>query len=89
MKQVLKNLAREFKRRFNEVFAQLYEYKSLDFSASTSVYDLKTNNFVDEISSGLLGIHSTDVVSKEERDLYDRPPLFYDSADPEKETIGA
>lgn len=83
----LKNLAREFKRRFNEVFAQLYEYKSLDFSASTSVYDLKTNNFVDEISSGLLGIHNTDVVSKEERDLYDRPPLFYDSADPEKKLL--
>lgn len=83
----LSNLVKEFKRRFDEVFSQMYEYKLLDFNASTSVYDGDTDSFYDVIKSGLIGIHSEDRTSKEDRDLYDRPPLYFDSVDPEKRIL--
>lgn len=83
----LNNLVREFKQRFDEVFRQMYEYKSLNFSASTSVYDGDSDSFYDEISSGLIGINSVNNTSKEERDLYIRPPLYFDSVDPEQKIL--
>lgn len=80
----LKNLVGEFKKRFNEVYKQLYKYEILDFRASTSIYDANSNDFIDEISSGLIGKNSSDSILIDGRDLYNRPPIFFDSVNPEK-----
>jgi type III restriction enzyme len=44
----LQNITREFKKRFDGVFAQTYEYKKLDFQARTSLYNPETDSFVDD-----------------------------------------
>lgn len=80
----LNNLIREFKKRFDETFAQMYEYRPLEFGASTSVYRVDDDSFVTEINSGLIGTNKADYAAKEDRDLYERPPLFFDSINPEK-----
>lgn len=80
----LSNLVSTFKKRFEETYSQMYEYKQLDFSASTSIYDVESSEFKKEIHSGLVGVHQQNNATIDERYLYERPPLFYDSFDPEK-----
>jgi type III restriction enzyme len=79
----LDNLVREFKTRFDARFAQSYAYQALDFQASTSVFDRQTQAFKDSVSGELLGKFSENNVLDDTRYLYERPPLRYDSADPE------
>ena len=80
--KTLNNLAKTFNERFNERIKNAYSYESLDFAASTSIYDAKNQKFVDEIPANDLGIFSADSTS-DDKYLYDRPPLRYDSAEPE------
>lgn len=91
--KILGNLVREFNKRFNERIKHAYHYVPLDFTSSTSIYDAKKNDFVDEISANDLGVYIDNHSTSDEKYLYDRPPLRYDSADPElkilKRTYGA
>lgn len=81
--KTLGNLVREFNKRFNERIRNLYSYEPLQFTSSTSIYDAKKEKFVDEISANDLGVYTDEHSTKDDKYLYDRPPLRYDSADPE------
>lgn len=83
----MNNLIKSFNKRFNNFFADLYHYEPLDFNASTSVYDFKKDDFVDKVSAGIIGDHSLIAAEEDGKYLYDRPPLRYDSADPELEIL--
>lgn len=80
----LNNLNRDFKRRFEERYAQSYHYQSLDFQASTSVFDLAINDFKEDILATIIGVNEDSDVRDDGRQLYDLPPLRYDSVYPEK-----
>jgi len=80
--KTLNNLIREFNKRFNERIRDNYSYEPLDFTSSTSIYNAKKQEFVNEISANDLGVFSADSAG-DDKYLYDRPPLRYDSADPE------
>lgn len=79
----LNNLVKNFKKRFDESFAQHYEYKPLDFQASTSIFNPKTGNFNDDVDASYIGTISEEKKTGESRYLYKLPPLLYDSFDPE------
>ena len=81
--KTLGNLVSEFNKRFNERIRNLYSYETLQFTSSTSIYDAKKEKFVDEISANDLGVYTDEHSTKDDKYLYDRPPLRYDSADPE------
>jgi type III restriction enzyme len=81
--KTLGNLVREFNKQFNERIQNSYSYEPLQFTSSTSIYDAKKQEFVDEISANDLGVYSDEHSTKDDKYLYDRPPLRYDSADPE------
>lgn len=81
--RTLDNLVREFNKRFNERIKNSYSYEPLKFAASTSIYDAKKKEFVDEISANDLGVYSDERATNDDKYLYDRPPLRYDSANPE------
>ena len=81
--KTLGNLVSEFNKRFNERIRNLYSYETLQFTSSTSIYDAKKEKFVDEISANDLGVYTDKHSTKDDKYLYDRPPLRYDSADPE------
>ncbi|MEQ7804773.1 type III restriction-modification system endonuclease [Priestia aryabhattai] len=83
----LENITREFKRRFDEVFAQAYAYKKLDFQARTSIYNPESDTFVDAINAEVLGVNKDEQAKEEERYLYDIPPMRYDSITPERELL--
>lgn len=83
----MNNLIKNFNKRFNNFFADLYHYEPLDFNASTSVYDFKKDDFVDKVSAGIIGDHSLIAAEEDGKYLYDRPPLRYDSADPELDIL--
>ena len=83
----MNNLIKSFNKRFNNFFADLYHYEPLDFNASTSVYDFKKDDFVDKVSAGIIGDHSLIAAEEDGKYLYDRPPLRYDSADPELDIL--
>lgn len=83
----LEKITTEFKRRFNEVFSQAYEYQKLDFYARTSIYNPDTDSFVDTINAEILGVHNDSQATKEDRYLYSNPPMRYDSVDPERELL--
>lgn len=83
----LGNLIREFKIRFDEKFAQMYEYRSLDFQASTSVFDSNKNDFVDFINTDLIGLNFSKNAISDNRYLYETPPLYYDSINPERTLV--
>lgn len=72
---------------FNACFENSYSYQSLDFSASTAVYDYEKDDFVDEVSPNLIGRNSDCAVKDDDKYLYDRPPLRYDSNDPELDIL--
>lgn len=80
----LKRLSRTFKERFTSLYAQSYQYQTLDFYGRTSIFDGQTGQFIEKISSGLLGKQQLNRVGEDERYLYDRPPLYFDSIEPEK-----
>lgn len=84
--KTLGNLIKTFNQRFNKKIRAAYSYISLDFSSSTSIYNEKKGGFVDEVSANLLGIYASDS-TKDSKYLYDRPPLRYDSVDPELEIL--
>lgn len=80
--KTLGNLIRTFNNQFNERIKTSYSYEPLQFSASTSIYNAKKHEFVDSIPASVLGVYQSNSTS-DEKYLYDRPPLRYDSADPE------
>lgn len=80
--KTLGNLIRTFNNQFNERIERAYSYEPLAFSASTSIYDAKKQEFVDSVPANVLGVYQSDSTSDPSY-LYDRPPLRYDSADPE------
>lgn len=80
--KTLGNLIRTFNNQFNERIKTSYSYEPLKFSASTSIYNAKTHEFVDSVPASVLGVYQSNSTS-DEKYLYDRPPLRYDSADPE------
>ncbi|MDV8946251.1 type III restriction-modification system endonuclease [Limosilactobacillus reuteri] len=80
--KTLGNLIRTFNNQFNERIKTSYSYEPLKFSASTSIYNAKKHEFVDSVPASVLGVYQSNSTS-DEKYLYDRPPLRYDSADPE------
>lgn len=80
--KTLGNLIRTFNNQFNERIKTSYSYEPLKFSASTSIYNAKKQEFVDSVPASALGVYQSNSTS-DEKYLYDRPPLRYDSADPE------
>lgn len=82
----LANLIRTFNERFNHRIRTSYTYEPLQFAASTSVFDTRTNDFVDDVPANVLGVYSYESTS-DDKYLYNRPPLRYDSADPELEIL--
>lgn len=83
----LQNITREFKKRFNEVFRQTYEYKKLDFQARTSLYNPETDSFVDDLNAETLGVNIDHQALEDNRYLYEVPPMRYDSVTPERELL--
>ncbi|WP_416825194.1 type III restriction-modification system endonuclease [Ectobacillus polymachus] len=83
----LNNITREFKKRFEEVFAQAYEYKKLDFQARTSIYNPEMDNFVDDINAEVIGVNIDERAQEDKRYLYELPPMRYDSVTPERELL--
>lgn len=80
--KTLANLISTFNSRFNERIKTSYSYESLDFAASTSIYNAEKQEFVNYVPASLLGVYQADSTS-DQTYLYDRPPLRYDSTDPE------
>lgn len=80
--KTLGNLIRTFNNQINERIKTSYSYEPLAFSASTSIYNAKKHEFVDSVPASVLGVYQSNSTS-DEKYLYDRPPLRYDSADPE------
>lgn len=83
----LQNISDEFKKRFEILFSQIYEYRKLDFQAHTSIYNPETKSFVDDISAENLGVYIDDLAEEEKRYLYENPPMRYDSISPERELL--
>ncbi len=78
----LHNLIKNLNNRFDKLLISHYSYEPLKFSGSTSIYDNQKQAFVDSISANSLGIYASNSTN-DSKYLYDRPPLRYDSADPE------
>jgi type III restriction enzyme len=83
----LNKLVKDFKTRIDTQFDENYEYYPLDFSASTSLYNPETGDFVDEINANLLGVLVDNGNISDARYLYESEPLRYDSAEPELELL--
>jgi len=83
----LQNITREFKKRFDGVFAQTYEYKKLDFQARTSLYNPETDSFVEDLNAEILGVNIDHQALEDNRYLYEVPPMRYDSVTPERELL--
>lgn len=83
----LNNIIREFNKRFEERYSQSYEYKKLDFSATTTIYDSEMSEFKDWVDANYLGTNVENNIQTEGRFLYERPPVRYDSATPELELL--
>ena len=80
--KTLANLIRTFNKQFNDRIRTSYSYVPLEFSGSTSIYNAKKQDFVDEVDASVLGVYSAQAMT-DDKYLYDRPPLRYDSTDPE------
>lgn len=83
----LNNITREFNRRFEDRYSQSYEYKKLDFSATTTIYDSDISEFKDWVDANYLGTNVENNIQTEERFLYERPPVRYDSVTPELDLL--
>lgn len=84
--RTLSNIIKEFNRRFNNRVRNSYSYVPLDFKSSTSIYNDKDDEFVDEISSNDIGMFSNNAL-EDDKYLYDTPPIRYDSNDPELDIL--
>ncbi|MCK8628387.1 type III restriction-modification system endonuclease [Apilactobacillus kunkeei] len=84
--RTLSNIIKEFNRRFNNRVRNSYSYVPLDFKSSTSIYNDKDDEFVDEISANDIGIFSNNAL-EDDKYLYDTPPIRYDSNDPELDIL--
>lgn len=83
----LNNLIRDFRERFENRYAQSYHYQPLDFQASTSVFNIETNTFKDDILATVIGVNEYADVQKDDRQLYEMPPLRFDSVNPELDLL--
>lgn len=83
----LSNLNRDFKQRFEEKYAQSYDYQPLAFQASTSIFDTQTNDFKDDVLANVIGVNEDKDVIDDGRQLYELPPLRFDSSNPERELL--
>lgn len=83
----LNNLIRDFRERFENRYAQSYHYQPLDFQASTSVFNIETNTFKDDILATVIGVNEYADVQEDDRQLYEMPPLRYDSVNPELDLL--
>ncbi|MDA2140294.1 type III restriction-modification system endonuclease [Bacillus cereus group sp. Bc256] len=83
----LNNIIREFKKRFDEIFAQAYEYKKLDFQARTAIYNPEMDSFVDDINAEVIGVNIDEQAQEDNRYLYELPPMRYDSVTPERDLL--
>lgn len=80
--KTLSNIIKTFNSRFNKRVQNDYDYIPLDFKSSTSIYNDKKDEFVDEIPANDIGIYVNNEV-EDDNYLYDTPPVRYDSSDPE------
>lgn len=80
----LGNLISDFKTRFEKRYAQSYCYNELGFQASTSVFDANKDDFKDDILATVIGVNEDEDVIDDQRQLYEIPPLLYDSVYPER-----
>lgn len=85
--KTLNNLKRAFTQHFEKSYAQSYQYSALDFQASTSVFDAKSNDFKEDVLASVIGVNEDDNVADNRRQLYELPPLRYDSVNPERELL--
>ena len=84
----VKKLVRNFKAEFEKTYSQSYHYEALDFQARTSIFNPKDNTFVESVSSGLLGVNQVEEkIPNADKNLYDMPPVYYDSVHPEKDLL--
>lgn len=83
----LSNLDRDFKQRFEMKYAQSYDYQALDFQASTTIFDVQADDFKNDILATMIGVNEDKDVIDDARQLYETPPLRFDSAIPEKELL--
>jgi type III restriction enzyme len=84
----LGNIVAGFKRRFEEKYSTLYHYRPLDFQASTSVYDAAKGDFKDDLAAEVIGVNVDEaIIPDNDRQLYELPPLRYDSVHPEKDLL--
>lgn len=83
--ETIHHLVQDFKKHFDQRYEQGYEYEPLNFMASTSVYNPATDDFKTDVLASIIGIHEENHVdtSLAGRQLYEVPPLRYDSAIPE------
>ncbi|MDR3327861.1 MAG: type III restriction-modification system endonuclease [Prevotellaceae bacterium] len=68
----LENIIKNFQAKFEELFAQKYDYSPLDFTANTSLFQ-PDGTFKDELAQGLLG-------DKVANDFRDNSKFLYDKA---------
>ncbi|HEY4399993.1 MAG TPA: type III restriction-modification system endonuclease [Lactobacillaceae bacterium] len=82
----LQQAIKAFNGAFEKEYAQKYAYDALNFEANTTVYDAVKHDFRDEVSASLIGVNEVQA-NDDARYLYDRPPLRYDSENPERELV--
>jgi type III restriction enzyme len=72
------NFVSSFQRVFQKTFAQKYQYRSLDFSAKTSVFSIDDGSWLPELEAGVVGTTDAKDIKDDIRNLYE-PPFRYDS----------
>lgn len=78
----------EFKKRFDNKFSTLYRYQSLEFDASTSIWDKTKQDFKNEVDANLIGQNeSTEVLIDEDVALYEGKSVRFDSKVPELDLL--
>lgn len=74
-------------KKFEGKLIENYEYQPLNFESSTSVYNSDSEEFLDYVSANKIGSYGNDKVDGDPKYLYERPPVRYDSVDPELEIL--
>lgn len=82
----LSNLIKAFTKQFNNKIKKLFQFQPLAFSASTAIYDARKHEFVDSVPANSIGVYESGAMP-DAKYLYDRPPIRYDSADPELDIL--
>ena len=83
----LNNLIRDFREIFENRYAQSYHYQPLDFQASTSIFNVETNSFKDDVLATVIGVNEDKDAEDNKNQLYEMPPLRYDSVNPELDLL--